>query len=138
MFKCVSGSLYHFVKGMWETGVSVLQVAGQNLGGIPVPWWDARWEKGPLTHRIVHSYLHIASVVTMANFIDKFTSVKLKSTLIQKVKCFDEIPCLVIPVSALVKVGESEMEMQSISLNGGRKLALKTETKPQPQFYLFT
>lgn len=72
------------------------------------------------------------------HFIDKFTSVKLESTLIQKVKCFYEIPCLVIPASALVKAGESEMEMQSISLNGGRKLALKTETKPQPQFYLFT
>lgn len=86
----------------------------------------------------MHSYLHIASVVTMVSFIDKFTSVKLKSTLIQKVKCFDEIPCLVIPASALVKASESEMEMQSISLNGGRKLTLKTETMPQPQFYLFT
>lgn len=116
----------------------MLRVVGQNLGGILVPWWDAQWEKGPLTRHIVHSYLHIASVVTMVNVIDKFTSVKLKSTLIQKMKCFDETPCLVIPASALVKAGDSEMEMQSISLNSGRKLALKTETKPQPQFYLFT
>lgn len=71
-------------------------------------------------------------------FVDPRTSVELKRTLIQKAKYFDQIPCLVIPASALVKAGDSEIEMQSVSLNGGRKLALKTETKPRPQFYLFT
>ena len=91
------------------------------------------------SHRTPRRYSHTTSVVSHhVKFISKFASVKLKSTLIQKAKCFDQIPCLVIPASALVKMGESEMEMQSISVNSGRKLALKTETKPRPQFYLFT
>lgn len=90
-------------------------------------------------HRAHRLYAHTTGVVSHhVKLIDKFTSTKLESTLIQKAKCFHQIPCSVIPASALVKTGESEMEMQSISLNGGRKLALKTETKPRPQFYLFT
>lgn len=91
------------------------------------------------SHRVPGPYLHTTSPVShYIKYIDEFASIKLKSTLIQKAKCFDQIPCLVIPASTLVKMGESEMEMQSISLNSGRKLALKTETKPRPQFYLFT
>lgn len=80
-------------------------------------------------------YPHTTGLVSHhVKLVDKSTSTKLESTSIQKAKCFHQIPCLVIPASVLVKTGESEMEMQSISLNGGRKLALKTETKPDRSF----
>lgn len=132
--------MYHFVIGLRETSISVLFSGCAEFGRHPhismgCPVGEVSCDP---SHRAPR-HPHTTSVVShRVKLTDKFTSIKLKSTSIQKAKCFDQIPCLVIPASALVKTGESEMEMQSISLNGGRKLALKTETKPRPQFYLFT
>jgi len=100
---------------MQETGISLRQVVVRGLGDVPVPWWDAGCLLGegssdPSPARTIPS--RTASAVSHhIKFMEKFTSIKLKSTLVQKAKCFDRIPCLVIPASALVKRGESEMEM---------------------------